>query len=76
MQNILIIGAGKGGYALLKLIQQADYLQVTAIVDIDENAPGIKHAKKNNIPTYTNWKPLLKEDIQIIIDVTGNKEVF
>lgn len=76
LQNIIIVGAGNGGYALLKLIQQAEYLQVKAIVDIDENAPGLKLAKENNIPTYTDWKPLLNGDIQIIIDVTGNIEVF
>ncbi|WP_391115974.1 sigma 54-interacting transcriptional regulator [Psychrobacillus sp. L3] len=76
MQNILIIGAGKGGYALLRLFEQADYLQVKGIVDIDENAPGMQYAKKHHIHTYTDWKPLLNEDIQIIIDVTGNKEVF
>ena len=34
LQNIIIVGAGKGGYALLKLIEQADYLQVIAIVDM------------------------------------------
>lgn len=76
LQNILIVGAGNGGYALLKLMQQAEYLQVIAIVDIDENAPGLKLAKEINIPTYKDWKPLLNGDIQIIIDVTGNKEVF
>ncbi|QUG42063.1 sigma 54-interacting transcriptional regulator [Psychrobacillus sp. INOP01] len=76
MQNILIVGAGNGGYALLKLIQQAEYLQVKAIVDIDEKAPGLKLAKEINIPTYKDWKPLLNGDIQIIIDVTGNQEVF
>lgn len=76
LQNIIIVGAGNGGYALLKLIQQADYLQVRAIVDIDEKAPGLKLAKEINIPTYKDWKPLLNGDIQIIIDVTGNKEVF
>ena len=76
LQNIIIVGAGNGGYALLKLIQQADYLQVKAIVDIDEKAPGLKLAKDINIPTYKDWKPLLNGDIQIIIDVTGNKEVF
>ncbi|MEK3981267.1 sigma 54-interacting transcriptional regulator [Psychrobacillus sp. FSL K6-2836] len=76
MQNIIIVGAGNGGYALLKLIQQAEYLQVIAIVDIDEKAPGLKLAKEINIPTYKDWKPLLNGDIQIIIDVTGNQEVF
>lgn len=76
LQNIIIVGAGNGGYALLKLIQQAEYLQVIAIVDIDEKAPGLKLAKEINIPTYKDWKPLLNGDIQIIIDVTGNQEVF
>lgn len=76
LQNILIVGAGNGGCALLKLIQQAEYLQVKAIVDIDEKAPGLKLAKETNIPTFKDWKPLLNDDIQIIIDVTGNKEVF
>lgn len=76
LQNILIVGAGNGGCALLKLIEQAEYLQVKAIVDIDEKAPGLKLAKETNIPTYKDWKPLLNDDIQIIIDVTGNKEVF
>ncbi|SER80082.1 sigma 54-interacting transcriptional regulator [Psychrobacillus sp. OK032] len=76
MQNILIVGAGKGGYALLKLIEQADYLQVTAIVDINEEAPGMIYAKEQQIPTYSDWKPLLSGNIQIIIDVTGQKEVF
>lgn len=76
LQNILIVGAGKGGYALLKLFEEADYLQVKAVVDIDENALGMQYAKKQQIPTYTDWKDLIKGDIQIIIDVTGKKEVF
>ena len=76
LQNILIVGAGNGGYALLKLIEQAEYLRVTAIVDINEEAPGIVYAKEQNIPTYLDWKPLLSGDIQIIIDVTGQQEVF
>lgn len=76
LQNILIVGAGNGGYALLKLIEQADYLQVTAIVDINDEAPGMIYAKQQNIPTYSEWKSLLSNDIQIIIDVTGRKEVF
>ncbi|WP_144511041.1 sigma 54-interacting transcriptional regulator [Bacillus sp. FJAT-22090] len=76
MQNILIVGAGNGGYALLKLIEQAEYLQVAAIVDINKKAPGVIYAKEHHIPTYLDWKPLLSRDIQIIIDVTGQKEVF
>ncbi|TQR13747.1 sigma 54-interacting transcriptional regulator [Psychrobacillus soli] len=76
MQNILIVGAGNGGYALLKLIELAEYLQVTAIVDINEEAPGMIYAKEHDIPTFSDWKSLISGDIQIIIDVTGQKAVF
>ena len=72
----MIIGAGKGGYALLKLLEQADYLNVIGVVDLTDEAPGIQYAKQKSIPTYTEWKPLLTKDIQMIIDVTGSKEVF
>jgi len=76
LQKILIVGAGKGGYALLKLIEQADYLQVTGVVDINEEAPGMIYAKKKRIPTYSDWTVPLSGDIQIIIDVSGQKKVF
>ena len=76
LQNVLIIGAGKGGYALLKLIELADYLQVIGIVDHNVNAPGIVFAREKQISTYTEWKPLLDQDIQIMIDMTGKAEVF
>lgn len=76
LQNILIVGAGNGGYALLKLMEQADYLQVVAIVDVNEEAPGMIYAREHQIPTFTDWKPLLSGNIQIIIDVTGQKAVF
>jgi PAS domain S-box-containing protein len=76
LQNILIIGAGKGGYALLKLIEQANYLQVIGIVDQNVNAPGMVFAREKQISTYTEWKPLLDQDVQIMIDMTGKAEVF
>ncbi|WP_313894360.1 sigma 54-interacting transcriptional regulator [Psychrobacillus sp.] len=76
MQNILIVGAGNGGYALLKLIEQAEYLQVKGIVDINKDAPGMIYAREHNIQTYSEWKQLLTRNIQIIIDVTGSNDVF
>lgn len=52
---ILIIGAGRGGSALLEMFMEEDSLaSVIAIVDPNPEAPGIKMAKDHGIPTYAD----------------------
>ena len=51
---VLIIGAGRGGTALLEMFQGDDLVKVVAITDINPDAPGLKLAKKYGIPTYTD----------------------
>lgn len=46
MKKVLIVGAGNGGTALLKLLDKTAMFQIIAVADIDENAPGIKVAKE------------------------------
>jgi len=51
----LIIGAGRGGFALLEMFLEDRFLvEVIAIADSNPDAPGIKLAKSNNISTYEN----------------------
>ncbi|MBM7701599.1 sigma-54 interaction domain-containing protein [Metabacillus iocasae] len=76
MQNVLIVGAGKGGLTVLKIVMAADILNIYAIADINEHAPGIVFAKKNGIHTSTNWRDLIHNNIDIIIDTTGDQAVF
>lgn len=51
---VLILGAGRGGTALLEMFLQDGLVQVVAIADINADAAGIQLAKNHGIPTYTN----------------------
>jgi diguanylate cyclase (GGDEF)-like protein/PAS domain S-box-containing protein len=51
---VLIIGAGRGGAALLELFLADSLVEVVAIADRDVEAPGIKLARQHGIPTYSD----------------------
>ncbi|MDR6122453.1 PAS domain S-box-containing protein [Bacillus sp. SLBN-46] len=76
MQNVMIVGAGKGGTAILKILKESEVLRVAVVIDRNEDAPGILLAKKEGIQTGTSWKSFITENIDIIIEVTGNDAVF
>ncbi|AIE60666.1 sigma-54 interaction domain-containing protein [Bacillus methanolicus] len=76
MQTAMIVGAGKGGTAILKILKETAILDVKAVVDINPHAPGIFLAKREGIKTGTDWRYYLSDKIDVIFDVTGNKEVF
>lgn len=74
--KVLIVGAGTGGTALFKILHEVDKMQIIAIVDIDEQAKGLKLAKKQHIATGTHWRQFLTEAIDIIIEATGKQQVL
>ncbi|OGT15064.1 MAG: hypothetical protein A2342_00300 [Gallionellales bacterium RIFOXYB12_FULL_54_9] len=51
---VLIIGAGRGGNALLEIFLEDTLIQVIAIADINPDAQGLRLAKENGIPAYTD----------------------
>ncbi|WP_053219272.1 sigma-54 interaction domain-containing protein [Virgibacillus senegalensis] len=76
MKRVLIIGGGKGGTALLKLLLATDSMKIVAVVDIDPNAPGLKAAESNRIATGSHWQDWMGDDIDIVIEATGSEEVL
>ncbi|MCP1125085.1 sigma 54-interacting transcriptional regulator [Bacillus sp. 3103sda1] len=75
-QRALIIGAGAGGSAILGLLQKSNIFEVVAIVDIDEKAKGIQLAKGLYISTGSDWEAFIREDIDVIFDMTGDYSVY
>lgn len=75
-QRALIIGAGAGGSAILGLLQKSNIFEVVAIVDINEKAMGIQLAKSLYIPTGSNWELFVREDVDVIFDMTGDYSVY
>lgn len=76
MQRVLIVGAGQDGTALLKRIVKTNFMEVVAIVDKDESTQGMKLARKLGIVASVQWKSLIQNDINIVIETTGSDEVM
>ena len=76
MQNVMIVGAGKGGTAIFKILKESEVLNVFAVIDRNRKASGILLAQQQGIKTGSDWRPLLNENIDIIIEVTGDDNVF
>ncbi len=51
---VLIIGAGRGGAALLEMFLEDNLVMVVAIADSNPDAAGIQLAKKHGIATFTD----------------------
>ncbi len=51
---VLIIGAGRGGVALLELFLEDPMVQVVAMADKESDAPGLELARKHGIPAFTD----------------------
>lgn len=51
---VLIIGAGRGGHALLEMFMEDNLVEVVALADSNPDAPGIQLAKQLGIPTYAD----------------------
>lgn len=56
IQRILIVGAGRGGAAMLDLFLKDPQLSIVGIMDLDPHAPALAIAAKNGIPSFTNLK--------------------
>ncbi|WJQ83955.1 sigma 54-interacting transcriptional regulator [Brevibacillus brevis] len=72
MHKLLIVGAGRGGTALLRMLNQMDRLQVVAVVDQRPDAPGILLAQSLGIPVSQDYQPYLDEDLDVILEATGD----
>lgn len=71
--HIIILGAGKGGTALLESFLHLPRVRVLGIADKDPGAPGLKLAQLHHIPTSQNPLDLLQnKDAHLIVNVTGD----
>ncbi|SES82493.1 PAS domain S-box-containing protein [Oceanobacillus limi] len=76
MKRVLIVGAGKGGTALFKILNPIDRMKVVAVIDRNKEALGLQLAKQHGIPIGHKWEEWVHENIDIIIEATGNESVL
>lgn len=75
--NIGIIGAGKTGKHLIEQFVGFDFVKIVKVADINEAAPGYVFAKEKGISVTNDYMDIarLGKEVDIIIEVTGRKEI-
>lgn len=74
--NIVILGGGKGGYALLELFSHLPSVKIMGIADIDPTAPALIYAEHLHIRvTHDPIELIRQEGTHLIINVTGDPEI-
>jgi signal transduction histidine kinase len=71
--TVALLGAGRGGSALLELFVRTPGVSVSAVADKDPQAPGLRRARELNIPTTETAADLLgRHRAELVVDVTGD----
>lgn len=72
----MIVGAGTGGISVLKILEETDMLNVVVVADKNPSAPGLLYAQQEGIQTTCDWRSFLTDEIDIVIEVTGDELLF
>ena len=76
MTRIILIGAGKGGKALVELFHKDPTVEIAGVADKDAGAPGLVLARELGLRVSADYREFLtSEEDGLIIDVTGNPDV-
>lgn len=71
--KVAIIGAGRGGTALLDLLHQIRTIEIVGITDRDPGAVGLQRARELNVPVYERAADLVgNHEVSLVMDVTGD----
>jgi two-component system NtrC family sensor kinase len=74
--KVAILGAGRGGRALLDLLHQITAIEIVGIADRDPDAPGLRRARELQIPVAADVPDLIgNHGVNLIMDVTGDPEM-
>ncbi|MFD1864117.1 sigma 54-interacting transcriptional regulator [Planococcus chinensis] len=75
MQNVVIIGGGAGGSAILQILLESEYLQVFGVADINRDAPAMKAAEEIGIRAAEDYREFPVEEVDIVFNVSGDEAV-
>lgn len=74
--RVVILGAGRGGMAMLETLLGEDLVDVVAVVDVDKKSPGILLAEEQNIQTFADVEVAIHACAPcVVFNLTGNEMV-
>ncbi|NIM03723.1 diguanylate cyclase [bacterium] len=75
-KNIVIIGGGRRGIAIIETLHEDEQLRIVGIADRNQNPSRIELAKKLGIPTATDFRDLLKnQKVDAILNLSDDPEI-
>ena len=72
----MIVGAGKGGTEVLKMLLDSPLVTIVAVVDSDAFAEGLTLARNQGIRTTSEWRSCAESKVDFVIETTGRSETF
>lgn len=76
IQQVLVIGAGRGGSAMLELFLGDPLIKIVGIMDANSHAPAIELAKNNGIQTFIDLATAIKMSAPCLaFNLTGDEAV-
>jgi transcriptional regulator with GAF, ATPase, and Fis domain len=74
--TVVIVGAGKGGRALLEMFTDDPTVSIVGVADVNPWAPGIELARRIGVPVTTDFRAMVATAaVDLVIDVTGDAAV-
>jgi len=75
-KNIVIIGGGRRGIAIIETLHEDEQLRIVGIADRSQNPSRMELARKLGIPTATDFRDLLKErKVDAILNLSDDPEI-
>lgn len=73
---VAIIGAGRGGKALLEIFAEDPLARIIGLAEIKTQTPGTRLGQQLGVPITRDYRELLNmKQVDLVIDVTGNPTV-
>lgn len=71
-----VVGAGRGGAAVLELLLGSSAAEVVVVVDPRPEAPGLARARSRGIPTAAHHLEVFTHAPDLVLELTGRPEVL
>ncbi|MBN6188458.1 sigma 54-interacting transcriptional regulator [Aneurinibacillus sp. BA2021] len=74
--KVVIMGAGHGGTALLRVLHEMDSVTIVGVVDVDEAAPGVMLAREAGVPVSRSIEMFFAAGVDVVLEVTGDPAMY
>lgn len=76
-EHVVIIGGGRRGIVILETLKDDEEIKIVGVLDVNEDTPGIKLAKRLDIPTAVDFVSFIKKKkkIDVVFNATGESYI-